>query len=70
MSDVRAAETEAQLVERMGVDAAAWAKEFCSRNRTFDEGNLIGWFANAIEAGRARGRIEAFNLVNEKSAER
>jgi hypothetical protein len=58
-------ETEAQLVERMGVDAAVWAKEFCLRNRVFDEANMIGWFANAIEAGRAKGKIEAFNLANE-----
>ena len=30
-------------------DASVWAKEFCKRNPSMDEGNMIGWFANAIE---------------------
>lgn|GEM_PF-5715450 len=30
-------------------DAAVWAKEFCERNPSIDEGTMIAWFANAIE---------------------
>jgi hypothetical protein len=49
----------------MGTDARVWAEEFCKRfgvvklNESFlfsdnsDQiGLMIGWFANAIEAGR------------------
>lgn len=45
-------------------DAAVWAHEWCTiarqiRDRgddVIDEGWMIGWFANAIEIGRAAGR--------------
>ena len=53
----------------MGTDARLWASEFV---RLFgndpDEGTMLGWFANAIEAGRAAtpapldGRIAAMKL--------
>jgi hypothetical protein len=40
-------------------DAAVWAAEFMalfgSRLEDIDEGLMIGWFANAIEVGRAAG---------------
>ena len=58
--------TDAELTAFMGTDAVAWAEEFLSRNPKIsavtwppdDEmlGNLIAWFANAIEAGREAGR--------------
>lgn len=55
--------TDAELLQSMGTDARKWAHEF---NRIaqdlgtpeMDEGWLIGWFANAIEAGREAGRHE------------
>ena len=54
-------ETGAQLVSRLGVDAGLWAAEFRKvalrlGYSDMDEGWLIGWFANAIEAARARAR--------------
>lgn len=33
-------------------DARVWAKAFCERNTATDEGTMLGWFANAIEAGK------------------
>ena len=37
----------------MGTDAAIWATKYGERfpDQTPDEGTLISWFANAIEAG-------------------
>jgi len=44
------------LLAYMGADAAKWAAEFCKiardKGHTLDEGWMLGWFANAIEAGR------------------
>jgi len=47
-------ETDVQLLERLGDDAAKWASEFRKTAiklgySDMDEGWLIGWFANAIE---------------------
>ena len=47
-------ETDGQLLERLGDDAAKWAAEFRKTAiklgySDMDEGWLIGWFANAIE---------------------
>jgi hypothetical protein len=46
----------------MGTDGMAWAKEFMriywNTSRVLDEGIMVGWFANAIEAGRTAGRRE------------
>jgi len=36
----------------MGTDARKWATEFCSRNPDVDFDTMVGWFANAINAGR------------------
>jgi hypothetical protein len=36
-------------------DAAVWATEFCRRIPGTDWGLMVGWFANAIEAGRDAG---------------
>ena len=44
-------------------DAWVWAQEFCARFNLFTEdgvvqdphGLMVGWFANAIETGRAAG---------------
>lgn len=42
------------LPERLGDNGAAWAEAFCQHARKvgheIDEGWMIGWFANAIEA--------------------
>jgi hypothetical protein len=47
-------ETEVQMLDRLGDDAAKWAAEFRKiavklGYSDMDEGWLIGWFANAIE---------------------
>jgi hypothetical protein len=34
------------------LDAALWAKTFCAYNPTADESYMLGWFSNAIEAGK------------------
>ena len=43
------------LLHEMGVDVSKWAASFCERFPDNDEGTMLGWFANAIEAGRAAG---------------
>lgn len=50
-------ETDGELLQRLGTDAARWAAEFrkTALNLGYsdmDEGWPIGWFANAIESGR------------------
>lgn len=57
----------AKMLDRMGIDAQKWAAEFMRIAQAGDlidtrgddtEGWMIGWFANAIEAGRSAGRRE------------
>jgi hypothetical protein len=48
------AETDGEMLQRLGADGAQWAEEFNKTAVTLgypemDEGWLIGWFANAIE---------------------
>lgn len=56
--DTTERETDGAALARMGVDGAAWAAEFMRlfghRRDEIDEGLMIGWFANAIEAGKVR----------------
>jgi hypothetical protein len=49
--------TDAETLVAMGTDAAKWAAEFVHlrKTRDMDEGAMISWFANAIEAGRSAG---------------
>jgi len=53
-------ETDGQVLARMGVDAAKWTDEFMRINPDLNVpdawGVMVGWFANAIEAGRMAGR--------------
>ena len=49
-------EDEAALLRQMGTDASKWAKEFYARFPFVDEGVMLAWFANAIEAGRDADR--------------
>lgn len=59
---------EIEMLTYMGTDAQRWAEEWCriateiqaghDDRRVIDEGWMIGWFANAIEAGRNAGRME------------
>jgi len=58
--------TETELLN--APDGQVWAQEFMERfgkalrdepARVIDEGLLIGWFANAIECGRAAGYATA-----------
>ncbi len=46
--------SDVNLLAKMGTDAAIWANEYEARfpDGTPDWGTLVGWFANAIEAGR------------------
>jgi hypothetical protein len=47
---------DSDLLRIMGTDGAKWAEEFCRKfaaENTPDEGTMIGWFCNAIEAGRS-----------------
>ncbi len=39
-------------------DASIWVEEFQKVCSGVDEGLMLGWFANAIEVGRAAGRQE------------
>lgn len=67
-------ETAAEMLERMGTDGQLWAKEFIKTFRgevvsgnghraSVDEGAIISWFANAIEAGKsAITNIEDFQF--------
>lgn len=55
-------DSDGQILARMGTDALKWAEEFtrirAEVGHEFDEGGMIGWFASAIEVGRAAGRRE------------
>ena len=56
--------SDADFLGRIGTDGAKWAAEFRRiaiglGYSDMDEGWLIGWFANAIEAGRDAGRAES-----------
>lgn len=46
--------TSGGMLAYMGVDAQRWAEQFCAMNGG-DEGLMIGWFANAIQAGVSAG---------------
>jgi hypothetical protein len=48
-----------KLIDELGTDAMKWATAFCQIKRKqgwtseeIDEGLMVGWFANAIEAAR------------------
>jgi len=57
-------ETAGEILARMGTDAAKWTDEFMRirhengpyANPNEEWGTMVGWFANAIEAGKAEGR--------------
>ena len=51
----KSVETDGQFLGRIGTNASLWAEEFVKRFGG-DEGLMIGWFANAIEAGREAGK--------------
>jgi hypothetical protein len=59
----------------MGLDAMRWADEWCriakeiemsrtKMRKVIDKGWMVGWFANAIEAGRYAGRQETCPHTN------
>lgn len=57
-------------------DAAVWAEAFLARfrlatvgDRVLDEGTMIGWFANAIEVGRAAGHRAALQSIEPRILE-
>ena len=49
--------SDIDLLAEMGTDASKWVDEYMRRfgDEAPDEGTLLGWFANAIEAGRNAG---------------
>lgn len=57
------AEADGAMLGRLGVDGAEWARQFMVVNGGFrlatDDDLMRGWFANAIEAGRSAGYMEA-----------
>lgn len=69
----------AALLAAMGTDGREWAREFCKRFRVQQptpygggaqvmgdddaEGLMIGWFANAIEAGRSAGMVPEESVI-------
>lgn len=66
--------TAAELLDEMRTDAEKWAKEFTNTFRgevvsdngqiaSVDQGTLIGWFANAIEAGRSAQYSHSLNAI-------
>ncbi len=67
--------TDSDLLKDMGTDPEKWAEEFCKRftphrPKTYDEPTVRGWFANAIEAGRAAGwRSAARGLLGDAAAD-
>jgi hypothetical protein len=40
-------------------DARDWAQAFCKLHPTIDEGDMIGWFANALMRGFDEGTFRA-----------
>ena len=54
-------ETDGQMLSRLGTDARNWAQEFMRiiGPNPVDEGLMVSWFANAIEAGRSAGQMQA-----------
>ena len=50
--------SDVDLLAEMGTDASKWVDEYMARfaDELPDEENLLGWFANAIEAGASRPR--------------
>ena len=50
-----ATETDGELLARLGTDAMKWTEEFCKRTPSVYPDKMLGWFANAIEAGRSAG---------------
>jgi hypothetical protein len=52
--------TAGEILTYMGTDAAKWTDEFMRvqadpKSGPSDWGAMVGWFANAIEAGRSAG---------------
>ena len=54
-----------EFLAYLGTDAQKWTDELwkvrnklAAENRVLDHGTMLGWFANALEAGRAAGRAE------------
>jgi hypothetical protein len=46
--------SDAELLKRLGTNGELWAQAFCERHGG-DLDVVLGWFANAIEAGRSAG---------------
>ena len=64
LGEVRPEESDGELLARLGTDATKWAEDFIRSTLTgsddYEVGHVIGWFANAIEAGRMAGTSEAY----------
>jgi hypothetical protein len=60
-------ESDGQILARLGTDAQLWAQEFVKLHGG-DEGLMISWFANAIEAG-AREPKNAVSRVQDQIEE-
>lgn len=70
LADLSALMTDGERLAYMGTDALRWAGQFQrtvpreeAANWVGDTGFLVGWFANAIEAGRTAGRDATFKAL-------
>jgi len=61
------AETDAELLSRLGTDGGAWGAEFAS-HWGINVDKSRSWFANAIEAGRNAGFNELMSRVRDAAA--
>lgn len=48
-------ESSGEFLRRVGTDADKWADEFLKRYNKMKRDDVVAWFANALEAGRAAG---------------
>lgn len=62
-------ENSAEFLQRLGIDGSKWAKEFMKlfgeKKEEIDEGLMIGWLCNAIEAGRDNARWDKEKDIKE-----
>jgi|SRR5882724_5856851 len=68
---VTPSESDGEMLARLGTNGGKWAHEFYRRfsfaidGDKLDEGTMIGWFANAIEAGRTAGQPQGVRIFAE-----
>ncbi len=65
---------DGDFLKKVGSDGRKWAKEFVKiinkKNINIDEGFMIGWFCNAIEAGRSHNEKKYSEKISRVYSER